>query len=514
MARTVAAREAAAMQTELVHFRHTIDGQLVDSVDGRTFASVDPSTGHTYATAAEGGREDARRAVAAARRAFDDGPWPRLSTGERRRLLNRLADRIDERAEELAAAESRDMGKPIHESRGHDLPRVARNFRFFADFQDLDSTAEQHPMPGFHTYTRYEPKGVAVAISPWNFPLMLASWKVAPALAYGNTVVLKPAEESPATAAMLGELASELLPPGVLNVVHGFGPDAAGDFLVRDPGVDLVTFTGASLTGQAIMEACSADLKGVSLELGGKSPNVVFADADLDAAVAGTIRGIFGNQGEVCLAGSRLLVERSVHDDFLDRLTAATEALTIGDPLDEATQLGPLISEEHRGKVESYVELAVADGGELISGGMRPDDPALQHGYYLRPTIVANVPQRSRACQEEIFGPVLVTTPFDSEEQAIELANGTDYGLASMVWTENLSRAHRVAAALDAGVVWVNCFFVRDLRAPFGGTQRSGVGREGGVFSRDFFTEPKAITIKIDGLDGVAPSARRVRKEA
>lgn len=511
---TVTATEPAREETTLAHFRHTIDGELLDSADGRTFSSVDPSTGRAYATAAEGGREDVRRAVAAARRAFDEGPWPRFSTAERRRLLNRLADLIDDHAEELAVAESRDMGKPIHESRGHDLPRVARNLRFFADFQDLDSTAEQHPMPGFHTYTRYEPKGVAVAISPWNFPLMLASWKVAPALAFGNTVVLKPAEESPATAAMFGELASEVLPVGVLNVVHGFGPGAAGELLVRDAGVDLVTFTGASVTGQAIMAACSADLKGVSLELGGKSPNVVFADADLDAAVAGTIRGIFGNQGEVCLAGSRLLVERSIHDEFLERLRAAAEGLRIGHPLDEATELGPLISEEHRAKVESYVELALADGGELVTGGSRPDDPALQDGYYLRPTIVAGVPQRSRACQEEIFGPVLTTTPFETEQQAVELANGTEYGLASMVWTENLSRAHRVAAALDTGVVWVNCFFVRDLRAPFGGTRRSGVGREGGAFSRDFFTEPKAITIKIDGLDGAAPSARRARKEA
>jgi aminomuconate-semialdehyde/2-hydroxymuconate-6-semialdehyde dehydrogenase len=510
---TVGERERAREESKLLHFRHTIDGELVDSADGKMFGSVDPSTGRTYATAAEGGSEDVRRAVDAARHAFDDGPWPRMSTRDRRLLLSRLADLIEERSEELAVAETRDMGKPIHESRGHDLPRVARNFRFFADFQDLES-AEQHSMPGFHTYTRYEPKGVAVAISPWNFPLMLASWKVAPALAFGNTVVLKPAEESPATAAMLGELAGEVLPPGVLNVVHGFGPDAAGELLVRDPGVDLVTFTGASVTGQAIMAACAPDLKGVSLELGGKSPNVVFADADLDAAVAGTIRGIFGNQGEVCLAGSRLLVERSVNDEFIARLAAAAEALTIGDPLDESTGLGPMISEEHREKVESYVALALADGGELVTGGGRPDDPGLQDGYYLQPTIISDVPQRSRACQEEIFGPVLVTTAFDTEEQAIELANGTEYGLASMIWTENLSRAHRVAAALDTGVVWVNCFFVRDLRAPFGGTKRSGVGREGGAFSRDFFTEPKAITIKIDGLDGIAPSTRRVRKEA
>jgi aminomuconate-semialdehyde/2-hydroxymuconate-6-semialdehyde dehydrogenase len=495
-------------------FKHTIGGELVDSADGKTFETVDPAEGLAYANAAEGGREDAQRAVTAARRAFDDGPWPRMPTAERRRLLNRLADRIDERAGEIAVAETRDMGKPIAESRDHDLPRVARNFRFFADFQDLASSSEMHPMPGHLTYTRYEPKGVAVAISPWNFPLMLASWKVAPALAFGNTVVLKPAEESPATAAILGEIAAEVLPPGVLNVVHGFGPDAAGDFLVRDPRVDLITFTGASQTGQAIMRAASADLKNVSLELGGKSPNLVFADADLDKAVAGTIRGIFGNQGEVCLAGSRLLVERSIHDEFLERLAAAAQALRIGHPLDEATKLGPLVSEQHRAKVESYIDLAIADGGDVVTGGSRPSDPQLQSGFYLSPTIVAGVPDQSRAWQEEIFGPVLVATAFDSEERAIELANGTDYGLAAMVWTENLSRAHRVSAALDSGVVWVNCFFVRDLRAPFGGTKRSGLGREGGAFSREFFTEPKAITIKIDGLDGIAPSARRGAKEA
>jgi aminomuconate-semialdehyde/2-hydroxymuconate-6-semialdehyde dehydrogenase len=495
-------------------FRHAIDGELVDSADGKTFETFDPAEGQPYASVAEGGPEDARRAVSAARRAFDDGPWPRMSTAERRRLLNRLADGIDERADELAAAETRDMGKPIAESRGHDLPRVARNFRFFADFQDIDSTAEAHPMPGHLTYTRYEPKGVAVAISPWNFPLMLASWKVAPALAFGNTVVLKPAEESPATAALLGEIASEVLPPGVLNVVHGFGPQAAGDALVRDPRVDLVTFTGASQTGQAIMAAAAPGLKGVSLELGGKSPNLVFADADLDNAIPGAIRGIFGNQGEVCLAGSRLLVERAIHDEFLERLTAAAGALRIGHPMDEATQMGPLVSDEHRGKVESYVELALTDGGELVAAGGRPADPTLQDGYYLSPTIISGVPVQSRAWQEEIFGPVLVVTPFDTEEQAIELANGTQYGLAAMVWTENVSRAHRVSAALDCGVVWVNCFFVRDLRAPFGGTKRSGLGREGGTFSRDFFTEPKAITIKIDGLDDIAPSARRYTKEA
>ena len=481
----------------LRHFSHVIDGVVVDSIDGATFETIDPASGIAYGTVAEGKRDDASRAVTAARRAFDEGPWPRMPTAERRRLLNRLADRIDDRADEIAEAETRDMGKPIGESRTHDLPRTARNFRFFADFQDLASS-EAQPMPGHHTYTRYEPCGVVVAISPWNFPLMLASWKVAPALAFGNTVVLKPAEESPATATLLGEIAAEVLPPGVLNVVHGYGPGAAGEHLVRDPRVDLITFTGESRSGEAIMTAAARDLKGLSLEMGGKSPNVVFADADLDKAVPGTIQGIFGNQGEVCLAGSRLLVERSIHDRLVDRLVEAARDLTIGHPLDERTQLGPLVSEQHRAKVESYIELAALDGGTIVTGGIRPRDPSLSAGYYLEPTIVTGVPVDSRASQEEIFGPVLVVTPFDGEAQAIASANATPYGLAAMVWTENLSRAHRVAASIEAGVVWVNCFFVRDLRAPFGGAKRSGLGREGGRFSRDFFTEPKAVTVRID----------------
>ena len=480
----------------LVRIQHVIGGELVDSADGREFDSVDPARGRAYARVAEGGPEDVRLAVAAARRAFDDGPWPRMAAPERRALMRRLADRVDEEADRIAHAESLDMGKPIHESRHHDLPRVARNLRFFADFQDL-ATAETFPNPAFHTYTRYEPAGVVAAISPWNFPLMLASWKVAPALAFGNTVVLKPAEQSPATASILGELAAEVLPEGVLNVLHGFGPDAAGAQLVASPDVDLVTFTGETTTGMEIMRSAAPTLKRLSLELGGKSPNIVFADADLDKAVEGTIRGIFGNQGEVCLAGSRLFVERGIRDEFLGRLAAAAAALRIGEPLDDATQVGPLISAEHRDKVESYIDLAIADGGDVVAGGGRPADTALADGYYLQPTIIDGVPLASRASQEEIFGPVLVVTTFDREEEVIAWANGTQYGLASMVWTENLTRAHRVAAAIESGIVWVNCFFVRDLRTPFGGAKRSGMGREGGYFSRDFFTEPKTVTIAL-----------------
>jgi aminomuconate-semialdehyde/2-hydroxymuconate-6-semialdehyde dehydrogenase len=483
-----------ALQATSISYGHVIGGETMSSADGRTFETVDPSREEAYAMVAEGGAEDVDRAVAAARRAFDDGPWPRMATAERRRLLNRLADRVDETASALAHAETRDMGKPIYESAGHDMPRVARNLRFFADFQD-QATAETYPNANYHTYTRYEPRGVTAAISPWNFPLMLASWKIAPALAFGNTVILKPAEQSPATAAMLGELAAEVLPDGVLNVLQGFGPDAAGELLVAHPGVDMITFTGESRTGEHIMKSAATGLRGVSLELGGKSPNIVFADADLDRAVAGTIAGIFENQGEVCLAGSRLLVQDTIHDEFMARLAKAAAALPIGNPMDPKTRVGPLVSEEHLAKVESYVDLAREDGGRIVIGGQRP--PGLELGYYLEPTIVTDMMQTSRAWQEEIFGPVLVARSFSTEAEAIAEANNSQYGLAAMVWTDNLSRAHRVSAAIQSGIVWVNCFFVRDLRTPFGGAKRSGIGREGGYFSREFFTEPKTVTIAL-----------------
>ncbi|MGW1028296.1 aldehyde dehydrogenase [Streptomyces sp. NPDC002577] len=477
-------------------YGHVIDGQEVASHSGATFTSVDPYTREPWAEIALGDRTDADRAVAAARRAFDTGPWPRMGAAERGRILHRFADLIEEHADELGLADTRDMGKPITQSRGTDVPRTAANFRFFADHARL-STSEAYPMDsGHHAYTRFDPAGVVAAIAPWNFPMMLESWKVAPALAWGNTVVLKPAEDTPVSATLLARLALEAgMPPGVFNVVHGYGPDSAGQALTENPAVDRITFTGESGTGRIIAAAGARNLTPVSLELGGKGANIVFADADLAGAVDWSIRAIYTNSGQVCLAGSRLYVQREVYDEFLSRFVAAADAMVIGDPKDAATQIGPLASAEHHAKVAGYVDSIAEEGGTLCTGG-------LGEGWTIRPTVITEMGQDARHAREEIFGPVVVVIPFDTEAEAIELANDTTYGLNAMLFTENLHRAHRVAAALRAGTVWVNCFFVRDLRAPFGGVGESGIGREGGTFSREFFTEPKAVVMQIDAAAG------------
>ena len=471
---------------------HVIGGEEVESASGARFDTVDPYTRSAYAEVALGGQAEADRAVAAARRAFDDGPWPRMGFAERGALLHRLADLVVEHGDQLAMADTRDMGKPISDAKARDVPRTAQNLRFFADHARL-AVGEQLPMDtGHHAYSIFQPVGVVAAISPWNFPLMLESWKVAPALAWGNTVVLKPAEDTPASGTLLARLALEAgLPAGVLNVVHGYGPDSAGSALTQHRDVDRITFTGESGTGRAIGQAAAANLTPVSFELGGKGANLVFDDAELDNAVSWAIKAIFNNAGQVCLAGSRLFVQGGVYDEFVARFVAAAEAMRMGDPKDPATELGPLASEEHWKKVSGYLDDIAGGTGTMLTGG--PAD-----GWFVRPTVVVDAPLDSRLVCEEVFGPVVTIHAFDDEAEAVRLANDSPYGLNAMLFTENLSRAHRVSAALRAGTVWVNCFFIRDLRAPFGGVGDSGIGREGGTFSREFFTEPKAVIMQIE----------------
>lgn len=471
-------------------YGHIIDGVEVESLDGAVMESIDPYTREPWAIVACGGEADAQRAIAAARRAFDEGPWPRMGHEKRQEILHRLADLMIANADELAMAETRDMGKPITQAH-HDVARAAWNVRFFADHARM-STADVYPMDsGHHAYCRFDPVGVVAAIAPWNFPLMLESWKVAPALAWGNTVVLKPAEDTPISATVWARLAIEAgMPPGVFNVVHGYGPNSAGSALTESPDVDRITFTGESTTGKIISRVAANNLTPVSLELGGKGANIVFDDCDLDNAIHWAVQAIFRNAGQVCLAGSRLYVQRGIYDEFMKRYVAAAQALRKGDPKDPATEFGTLASENHWSKVTSYLDTIEVDGGTVLTGGRG-------EGWSVDPTIVANIPADARVCREEIFGPVVVVHPFDTEEEAVAAANNTRYGLNAMVFTENLSRAHRVAANLRAGTVWVNCFFIRDLRAPFGGFGDSGVGREGGNFSREFMTEPKAVVMQI-----------------
>jgi len=474
-----------------------IDGQFRPPCSGKHLPDVEPATGRVIAEIPEGGPEDVDAAVAAASRAFPS--WRKTPAEERSRLLLRVAELIEENFEELARLESQDSGKPIGLARRMDVPRAILNFRFFA-------TAILHAESRAHVtddralnYTLRQPLGVAGLISPWNLPLYLLTWKIAPAIAAGNCCVAKPSELTPLTAARLAELIVEAgVPPGVVNMVHGTGP-SAGRALTAHPHVPLISFTGGTKTGTDVMAHAGPLFKKVSLELGGKNPNVVFADADLEQAVATSIQSSFANQGEICLCGSRLFVERSAYDEFLDRFLTATKKLRIGDPQDDATDVGALVTEAHRRKVEGYVALAKEEGGEILTGGKRPTDlpERVWDGWFLEPTVIAGLDCNRRVMQEEIFGPVVTVTPFDSPDEAIAYANGTRYGLSASVWTRDLQKAHRVAAAIDSGTVWVNTWLLRDLRVPFGGMKESGVGREGGFDSLDFFTEAKNVCIKL-----------------
>lgn len=472
-------------------FGHIIDGHEVPSADGASFDVWNPWTQQVWAQAAEGSAADAARAVASSRRAFDEGPWPRMKRTERAAAMHRLADLMQARTQELATLDARNMGKPLAQAE-YDVGRSVQNVRFFADHQ-RDHTGEVYPMDsGHHAYSEYGPAGVVAAISPWNFPLMMASWKLAPAIAWGNTCVVKPSEDTPASVTMLGRLAAEAdLPPGVVNVVNGHGTPA-GSALAGDDRVDRVTFTGSSATGKRVMVSAATHLAPVSLELGGKGANIVFDDAEIGNAVHWAVEAIFRNSGQICLAGARLFVGSRIYDEFMERFVAAAEALVIGDPFDPATTFSCLASRRHFEKVSSYVDGVGGDGGKILTGGV--DE---QGRWLVRPTIITDLPLTAPAYCEEIFGPVCVVNKFETEDEVVRLVNDTRYGLNAMLFTENLSRAHRVATRLRAGTVWVNCFFIRDLRSPFGGVGDSGVGREGGNFSREFFTEPKAVVMQL-----------------
>ena len=473
--------------------RHYIDGEFVDSVGGETFDVLDPVSNETYVTAAAGQKADVDLAVAAATRAFREGPWPRMKPRERSRILNRIADAVEAQDAHLAEFETFDTGLPITQALGQ-AQRAAENFRFFADLI-VAQADDTYKVPGTQlNYVNRKPIGVAGLITPWNTPFMLESWKLAPALASGCTVVLKPAEFTPLSASLWAEIFENAgLPKGVFNLVNGLGEEA-GDALVKHPGVPLISFTGESSTGALIFGNAAPMLKGLSMELGGKSPAVVFADADLDAAIDSTLFGVFSLNGERCTAGSRILVERSIYDEFCTRYAARAEKIVVGDPHDPATEVGALVHPEHFDKVMSYVELGKSEG-RLLAGGGRPE--GLPTGNYVAPTVFADVAPDARIFQEEIFGPVVAITPFDTDAEALELANGVKYGLAAYIWTSDLKRAHNFAQQVEAGMVWLNSHNVRDLRTPFGGVKASGLGHEGGYRSIDFYTDAQAVHITL-----------------
>ena len=481
---------------------HFVNGESVASRGGAWFDKVSPVTGHVIARVAEGGRDEVDAAVAAARQALE-GPWGRMPVAKRTELLHALAKEIARRFDDFLAAEVEDTGKPVSLARAVDIPRGAANFEIFADVvKNVATECFESATPdgrGALNYAIRRPVGVVAVVCPWNLPLLLMTWKVAPALACGNTVVVKPSEETPQTAALLGECMNAVgIPRGVYNVVHGFGPDAAGEFLTRHPGVDAITFTGETRTGAAIMKAAAEGARPVSLELGGKNAAVVFADCDLDAAVEGTLRSAFQNCGQVCLGTERVYVERPIFAEFVRRLAAGAEGLKVGPPEAPGVDFGPLISAGHREKVLSYYRAAVKEGATVVTGGGVPDVPAeLSGGAWVQPTIWTGLPDDAAVCREEIFGPCCHVAPFDAEDEVVRRANDTPYGLAAAVWTGDLARAHRVAGRLEVGICWVNSWFLRDLRTPFGGAKQSGIGREGGVHSLEFYTELKNVCVKL-----------------
>ncbi|TRX61267.1 aldehyde dehydrogenase [Fulvivirga sp. M361] len=472
-----------------------INGELVPPVSNEYLDNYDPAIGKVYSLIPDSDMRDVKHAVESARMAFEI--WSQVPAQRRSDILMKIADLIDRDHEVLAVAESIDNGKPVKLAGKVDIPRASANLRFYATAILHFASEAHHTDQAAINYTLRKPVGVTCCISPWNLPLYLFTWKIAPALAAGNTVVAKPSELTPYTAFLLSKLCVEAgLPPGVLNIVHGAG-DKVGQPIVEHPDVPIISFTGGTTTGKRIASIAGPMFKKTSLELGGKNPNIIFSDCDFDQAVSTSIHSSFSNQGEICLCGSRIFVEEDLYEKFVEAFVGQVKALTVGDPLEDGTRVGALVSAAHRDKVLSYIQLAQEEGGTLLTGGEEQLSGRCENGYFIRPAVITGLASNCRTNQEEIFGPVVTIMPFTREDEVIEYANSTAYGLSATLWTENLTRAHRMADRLKSGIIWINCWLLRDLRTPFGGMKQSGVGREGGWEALRFFTEPKNVCIKL-----------------
>jgi aminomuconate-semialdehyde/2-hydroxymuconate-6-semialdehyde dehydrogenase len=477
------------------YIKNYINGALQPAASGAYLDNLNPATGQAYSHLPDSDGQDVQQAVEAAARAFPQ--WAQAEPRKRFRLMMRIADIIEQNMEAFARAETIDAGKPLSMSLSVDIPRAQSNFRFFATAAQQFSSEAHHLAGEAINFTLRQPLGVVGCISPWNLPLYLFTWKIAPALATGNCVVAKPSELTPMTAYLLSKACIEAgLPPGVLNIVHGLG-SKVGQAIVEHPETKAISFTGGTATGRQIALTAAPMFKKLSLEMGGKNPNIIFADCDFDTMIVQTLRSSFSNNGQICLCGSRIYVERPLYEKFRDELVKRTQFLKVGDPFSAVTDLGALISRQHLEKVESYLALAEVEGGSILCGGTRVELTGEQEGgYFLRPAVIEGLPLHCRTNQEEIFGPVVTIAPFDTEEEALSLANGTEYGLSATLWTKDISRANRLAERLQAGIVWINCWMLRDLRTPFGGAKSSGLGREGGLEALRFFTEPKNVCIR------------------
>ena len=487
------ARNSAALDFLRKPKRLLIGGKWVTAKSGKTFETVNPANEEVLALIAEGDKADVDEAVKAARKAFDEGRWPIMGPHERARLMFKIAELIDTHADELAELETLDNGKPLTFSRGFDIPASAETFRYYGGWVTKIYGETNPSDPAFFNYTLREPVGVCGQIIPWNFPLLMAAWKLGPALACGNTVILKPAEQTPLTALRLGELIMEAgLPEGVLNIVTGFGP-GAGSSIAEHPEIDKVAFTGSTEVGKIILKASAGNLKKVSLELGGKAPNIIFPDADLDQAVPTAMMGVFFNSGQVCCAGTRIFVQRDKYDEVVGKLANFSKGVTMGDPFDQKSTIGPLVSREQFDRVKSYLDVGKKEGAKVAAGG----EAGTGKGYFVNPTLFTGVNNEMRIAREEIFGPVGAAISFTDENDAVFQGNNTDYGLSAAVWTRDLSRAHKMARSLKAGTVWVNCFNQLDPITPFGGYKQSGFGRELGKYAIDLYTQIKSVWMKL-----------------